>query len=299
MMMCKEKRDSFKKWQSSRTTEDLADYRENKTNAKKAVTTAKDAGYEELYTKLDSREGQDMIYKLAKTRYRRTLDQEDIVYITDERKHIITDPKRIIGRWLGHFKHLLNIENERDGNMTEVTQREDEQHTVIEPFELVEVAKQMKKMQNNKACGPDGVPTESLRLVDKIDPMLIYDQMNDALEKGIPTVWRTSILTPLYKGKGNVTDCNNYRGIKLMCHGMKLFERLVEDRLRQVIQISSTQYGFQQGKSTTEPIFALRMMQEKHLEKRQDLHMIFAGLEFDGGTAAICRRAWPTGRNAS
>ena len=88
-----------------------------------------------------------------------------------------------------------------------------------------------------------------------------------------------SILTPLYKGKGNVTDCNNYIGIKLMCHGMKLFERLVEDRLRQVIEISSTQYGFQQGKSTTEPIFALRMMQEKHLEKRQDLHMIFVDLE--------------------
>ena len=35
-----EKGDSFQKWQSSRTTEDLADYRENKTNAKKAVTTA-------------------------------------------------------------------------------------------------------------------------------------------------------------------------------------------------------------------------------------------------------------------
>ena len=76
----KGKRDSFKKWQSSRT-EDLADYREKKTNAKKAVTTANDAGYEELYTKLDSREGQDMIYKLAKTRYRRTLDQEDVVDI--------------------------------------------------------------------------------------------------------------------------------------------------------------------------------------------------------------------------
>ena len=74
----KGKRDSFKKCQSSRTTEDLADYRENKTDAKKAMTTAKDAGYEELYTKLDSREGQNMIYKLAKTRYRRKLDQEDM-----------------------------------------------------------------------------------------------------------------------------------------------------------------------------------------------------------------------------
>ena len=75
------------------------------------------------------------------------------------------------------------------------------------------------------------------------------------------------MLTTLYKGKGNVTECNNYRGIKLMCHDMKLYERLVEDRLRQVIEISSTQYGFQQGKSTTGPIFALRMMQEKHLKK--------------------------------
>ena len=86
------------------------------------------------------------------------------MYITDERKHIITEPKRIIGRWLG---------------------------------QLVEVAKQMKKMQNNKACGPDGLPTESLRLVDKIEPMLICDQMNAALEKGIPTVWRTKHFDPL------------------------------------------------------------------------------------------------------
>ena len=93
----------------------------------------------------------------------------------------------------------------------------------------------MKKMQNNKACGPDGVPTESLRLVYKIDPIQIRDQMNAALEKGIPTVRRTSILTPLYKRKGNVTECNNYRGIKLMCHGMKLYERLMEDRLKQII----------------------------------------------------------------
>ena len=70
------------------------------------------------------------------------------MYITDERKHIITEPKRIIiGRWLGHFKHLLNIENERDRNMTEVNQREDAQHTIIELFELVEVEKQKKKTQ--------------------------------------------------------------------------------------------------------------------------------------------------------
>ena len=38
--------------------------------------------------------------------------------------------------------------------------------SIIMPIMLIiimEVEKQMKKMQNNKACGPDGVPTESLR----------------------------------------------------------------------------------------------------------------------------------------
>ena len=51
-------------------------------------------------------------------------------------------------------------------------------------------------------------------------------------------------MTPLYKGTGNVTECNNYRGIKLMCHGMKLYERLVEDRLSKVLRVnrSRTEY---------------------------------------------------------
>ena len=122
---------------------------------------------------------------------------------------------------------------------------------------------------------------QSLRLVDKIDPVLICGQMNAALERCVPAVWRTSMLTPLYKGKSNVTECNNYRRIKLMCHDTKLYEKLVEYRLRQIIEITSnTQYGFQLGTSTTETIFTLRTMQVMHLEKGNiDYVMIFVYLE--------------------
>ena len=55
-------------------------------------------------------------------------------------------------------------------------------------------------------------------------------------------------------------ECNNYRGMKLMCHSMKLWERLIEARLRQTTSIDNTQYGFRPGKSTTEPIFILRIL---------------------------------------
>ena len=72
-------------------------------------------------------------------------------------------------------------------------------------------------------------------------------------------------------------ECNNYRGIKLMCHGMKLYKRMVENRLRKTVDISSRQYGFQPGKSTIE--FTLRMMQEKYVEKQKELHLVFVDLE--------------------
>ena len=42
------------------------------------------------------------------------------------------------------------------------------------------------------------------------------------LTKKMPNEWKKSTLVPLYKNKGDIQSCFNYRGIKLMCHTMKL-----------------------------------------------------------------------------
>ena len=34
--------------------------------------------------------------------------------------------------------------------------------------------------------------------------------------------WRRSTLIPIYKNRGDIQNCANYRGIKLMGHTMKL-----------------------------------------------------------------------------
>jgi len=46
-----------------------------------------------------------------------------------------------------------------------------------------------------------------------------------------------STLVPLYKNKGDIQSCSNYRKIKLMCHTIKLWERVIEHRLRQNVKI--------------------------------------------------------------
>ena len=35
-------------------------------------------------------------------------------------------------------------------------------------------------------------------------------------------------MVPIYKDNGDVLECNNYRGIKLKSHTMKLWERMIE-----------------------------------------------------------------------
>ena len=68
----KEKRPKFNKYQQSRCDEDKEVFREANKRAKREVAKAKDSAYKHLYDKLDSIEGQTIIYTLSKTRDRRT-----------------------------------------------------------------------------------------------------------------------------------------------------------------------------------------------------------------------------------
>ena len=73
----------------------------------------------------------------------------------------------------------------------------------------------------------------------------------------------------LYKNKGDIQSYSNYREIKLMCHTMKLWESVIEHRLRQNIKISENQFEFMPGRSTTEAIHLLRQLIERFRERKK------------------------------
>ena len=139
--------------------------------------------------------------------------------------------------------------------------------------------KQLDKMGLNKACVTDDLPIEAVKILASYSVDHLTETMNIVMQDGMPINWKISRLVPIYKGKCSILECINYRGITLMSHTMKLAERLIEARLRDMTEIANNQYGFGPGKSTTEPIFILRMMQEKYMEKGQDLHLVFVDLE--------------------
>lgn len=84
---------------------------------------------------------------------------------------------------------------------------------------------------------------------------------------------------PFYKNKGDARCCSNYRGIKLTAHCLKIWERILDARLRNITNVTENQFGFVSGKSTTDAIHTLRTLVEKHKYNKKNLYSIFIDLE--------------------
>ena len=209
-----------------------------------------------------------MIYKLAKTRNRRTKDISDGIYINDADGNILTDHEKIKDRWQEYFDELFNVTNIR-----KELDKCDETEGPIPRITEEEIIKQLDKLKNRRANGPDNLPIELWKLVGDAGIESLETTMNEVMSRGMPSSYRCSENSPIYKGKGSVLDCANYRSIKLMSDTMKLWERIIENSIREIVELRNIQFGFTKGMSTTELIFALRILQEKYQERKKDLYI--------------------------
>ena len=87
----------------NKSDENKEKFREANRSSRNAVSIAKDAAYEDLYAKLDSREGINMLYKLAKTRDWRSKFISNMPLINSLEVQILTVGSEILLRWLAYF----------------------------------------------------------------------------------------------------------------------------------------------------------------------------------------------------
>ena len=71
-------------------------------------------------------------------------------------------------------------------------------------------------IQNGKAAGPDGIPAEALKGDVTTSVEMLYSLFEEILEKEeIPAEWKEGYLIKIPK-KGDLSRCDNFRGIKLL-----------------------------------------------------------------------------------
>ncbi|XP_057526297.1 uncharacterized protein LOC130805539 [Amaranthus tricolor] len=83
-------------------------YKEKKRAAKKVVAEAINLVFEDFYQKLDTREGEKYIFKLAKARSRQKKDLGTMKFIKDEGGQVLLRQEDIKLRWHQYFAQLLN-----------------------------------------------------------------------------------------------------------------------------------------------------------------------------------------------
>ena len=117
-MKIRNKKTCYKPVYQCNSEENLKNYKEAKKVAKRAISEARSKAYENLYKRLDTKDGERDIYKLAKARERKIRDLNQMKCIKDENQNVLVNEGVIKERWKEYFAKLFN-----DGGDTRVRLR--------------------------------------------------------------------------------------------------------------------------------------------------------------------------------
>ena len=144
--------------------------------------------------------------------------------------------------WENHMRAVLAFKDIRPGL--------DEEKKVESTTNITseEVKMAIKTSKTKKAPGVDGLCSEHLKAASfpYLEPVWTR-LINKCLESGrIPNEWRKSVIKLLYKGKGDTSKPESYRGIVLESVAFKLLTKLIGQRMSDLMEpmLSDDQFGF-------------------------------------------------------
>ena len=204
---------------------------------------------------------------------------------TKDGKTKLTEKNQIQERYKEYFQELLENRKIRDeykeleklnneifkNNMKIRVYEEDAINQQIDPEEM---QKTLKILKNDKTPGPDEIANEILKNSGKNLLNNILKMINYFLEKEeIPEELMKINIKTLYKGKGEISDLKNQRGLFLSNSILKLLEKIIQVRIDPKLEkeFSELQAGGREGRSIQEQLFTLRSIMEYQKYKNQTI----------------------------
>ena len=304
---CKEilgkQKTKHKEWISVETMEKVKERKERKEKLNNCKTRSAKTKAQEEYTqankevknsvKRDKREYIDNLAKQAETAAGQG-NMKDLYMITkklagkfqqidkpvkDKQGHPLTTTEDQRGRWAEHFKELLN--QPAPTQPPDITPAVEVLPINCDKPTKAEIRKAILSMKEGKSAGPDEIPAEAI----KADLNTAVDMLHSLLtkiweEEKIPEDWKEGTIIKLPK-KGDLTNCNNYRGIMLLSVPGKVLNRIILDRMSAAVDplLRDQQAGFRSNRSCADQIATLRIIIEQSIEWNSPLFLNFIDYE--------------------
>ncbi|XP_077862562.1 uncharacterized protein LOC144344539, partial [Saccoglossus kowalevskii] len=191
--------------------------------------------------------------------------------------------------WIEHFQKISRNDTtpierikEIEDRLLQLEKEMDNNHELNKPITLQEIIHATRKLKNNKATGPDGIPGELLKYSNKIVKQALQQMYNHILETGIyPQSWNTNVITPVHK-TGDKMDVNNYRGISVSNIIAKIFSSIINKRISSYLESNFTIHpkkaGFRNKHRTTDHILTLHTINKKYQLRKEKIFCCFVDL---------------------
>ena len=145
---------------------------------------------------------------------------------------------------------------------------------------LLEIEKACHNFKRGKAAGPDGLPADIFKELDKEGLKLIQNIFNDWWNgKEVPIETTQAQVVFIFK-KGNKADLGNYRPISLLNTTYNIYTTILQQRLATALDphLQPTQYGFRSKKSNANAVQHVRRVKEKGEKDRHEDTLRATGL---------------------
>ena len=164
-------------------------------------------------------------------------------------------------------------------------------HTMNNPISKVEVERAVKRLQNQKACGPDDIPGELLKYGGDVVTNTIATIINQGVTNGedMAAVIGQGTLIALQKPNKPKGPATSLRPIVLLNTVRKVMSLIVLGRISTAVSafLGPTSSGFRAGRSTADVLWTQRWMAAKCQRYRCSIHML--GLDMSKAFDTISR----------
>ena len=161
--------------------------------------------------------------------------------------------------------------------------------SLLGPFSKKEYKVMKCKLKPHSSPADDGVSNEMISKGEDVlqDILLLFFDILFESEV-IPHHWKLAILVPLFK-KGCRKDKNNYRPIGKLAVLFKIYERLLDARIRLVIHLPPEQCGFRENFSTHTLLMRVHIFMEYCANREINFSLVAADFK------EAFERAWRPG----
>ena len=141
------------------------------------------------------------------------------------------------------------------------------------------VMDKLKKLDPNKAMGPDKIPPIILKELYKELSIPLTKIFNKSLNEGyVPSEWKIAEVTAIFK-KGSKKLPSNYRPVSLTSIVCKVLESIIKDQIQNYIEVnnlfSPSQHGFRSHRSCVTQLIEVMNDLTSYDENKDDIDIIY------------------------